>query len=166
MGRTYKVVIKPVSIIQKGVLCAMLGKKRRTTISDLFHFMNVLELEHVNNFLTYTFVYRFLQNPLPDFLLYGAYRITTRVQKMLPFQILGFSRQGILFRWPSLYIAIPFHIRSMGCHDSFKVMIKNFILDKDFLLTYTHSCQERFLNRIVLLNKVTVIYLSVSGAYS
>ena len=85
-GGAFDTVLKPISLIQKGVIRAMCGVTRGTSTVNVITEMHLSNFQHTVFYVTCTYVFRSLSNPLfTQYFSYRSYARSTREseQRML-----------------------------------------------------------------------------------
>lgn len=129
---TFKNVLNPVHIVQKGIIRAIHGVARRTPSQRLFHELEIFQLPDVLRYVTATYVYRSLSNPdLHEFQMRN-YFVNTRESGQgllyLPNWVLDCCRFGVQYRGSDIYNKIPLDIRVTERYSVFKARLKRHIL--------------------------------------
>ena len=140
----FDTVLKPIFIIQKGVIRAMCRVTRGTSTVSLFTEMHILSFKLIVSYVTCAYVFRSLSNPhFTQYFSYRSYEKSTRTSEQrllsLPASGLVCCRQAHSSRGPDVYNRIPFAMRSIDNYNSFKFKFK-----RDFFRTYVFFCLNCF----------------------
>ena len=132
-GGSCKKVIKPVHILQKGIVRAINGADRRAHTRELFLSLNFMNFEQIVHYVTCTYVYRALHNPAISCFVYESHQRRTRRADMellsVPFTSLECCRRNILYRGPNNFNSLPFNVRNASNYDCFKARLKKTVFE-------------------------------------
>ena len=125
-GGAYKADFFFVSVIQKRLLLAMI---------ELFRRLNVLDIEHVESYVTY-FCLSIIMKPFSRLF---TLSVCTRKTRKTPLHLLFVlfltlccCKHGTMLWGPTAYKTLPFETRKAVVNNSFKVNLQKFVADADF----------------------------------
>ena len=123
-GVSCKNDIKPVHVIEKGIVRVINGADKRAHTRDLFQNLNFMNFEQIFHYVTCTYVYRSLRNPAINCFVYESQQRRTRRDDMellsVPFTSSECCRRNILYQGPNKFNSLPFNARNASNYDWFK----------------------------------------------
>ena len=130
-----KNVIKPVHVLQKGIVRAVNGDYRQAHAKDLFLNLYFMNFEHIVHYVTCTYVHRALRNPVIRCFVYESLQRRTRRADLELFSVLFTSLEcctrNILYGGPNNFNSLTFPVRNASSCDCFKARLKKTIFESD-----------------------------------
>ena len=131
-GGSYNNSLNPLKIVHKKIIRAIKGACRFAHSEPLFLDLGLLNLDTTHRYMTGTYVYRSLNNPLISTFYYRSSDVNTResVQNLLEIPLITSTlcRQVIHYRGSTIFNSIPLQIRSYDNYVTFKINFKKLLL--------------------------------------
>ena len=120
-------------MIQNGIVRLISNLDRRSSVSPMYFELKLLKLPQIVKYMTGSYVFRSLCRASSNEFTYRTYERQTRESYSnildVPFTISTLVRQGIQYRGPTIFNAIPIEIRGSVCYNTFKVKFKKHLIE-------------------------------------